>query len=414
MDAAPTLLAGCAVALGGGALIGIERERNKGAGLARGIAGVRTFTLAGASGAVTQLVDQPGLAAAGALLIAVLAAIAYYQKRDHDPGITTGIALFLTYVLGIAAPLHAQLASAGFVVTAILLASKTRLHRFATQTLTDMELKDGLLLSAAALVVYPLIPNQALAIAANANPHHLWRLIVLLMAVQAAGYVALRAMGAQYGLALAGLASGVVSSSSTFAAMGARAKAEPPLAGACAASALCSNLSSMALLIAVGMTIQPAAVQACWPVLAALVAGSTAAAAAAVMVQPAGRANSFPGGHVFSVRQALAFAALLTALTAAVSLATEWFGTAAAEVGATMAATVDMQAAGAVLFSLSAGGAIDTGALNRSLAFAITANAASKIVIAYAAGGRAYGTRAATGLLLTIAAVWIGAATRLP
>jgi len=45
-------LLGFATALGCGLLIGIERERRKGSGPARALAGVRTFTLAALTGAV--------------------------------------------------------------------------------------------------------------------------------------------------------------------------------------------------------------------------------------------------------------------------------------------------------------------------------------------------------------------------
>ncbi|WP_420474545.1 MgtC/SapB family protein [Noviherbaspirillum sp. ST9] len=409
MDNFPSLFASCAVALGGSILIGIERERHKGSGPSRGLAGVRTFALAGFGGVIASHAGQPAVTAAGALFIVLLGAIAYYRDLGDDPGITTEVALFVTYLLGIVAATNAQLSSAGFVVVACLLAGKTRLHHFATKTLTSVELRDGLLLAAAALVVYPLIPNRTISFLANANPNHLWRLIVLLMTLQAVGYVALRVMGPRYGLAIAGLASGVVSSSSTMGAMGARSKSEPQYAASYAAAALCSNLSSMALLIAVGIAIDATAVSASWPVIAGVMVGSGLAAVIAIALQPAVNAEKVSSQNVFSVRQAVGFAALLTALTAIVSLATKTFGSAAAEVGAAIAATVDMQAAGAVLFSLFAGGSVDAHALNRGLAIAITTNAISKMAIASAAGNRAYAARTSAGLALAIVVVWIAA-----
>jgi uncharacterized membrane protein YhiD involved in acid resistance len=52
MTASGAKLLGLGVALGCGLLIGIERERRKGNGPARSLAGVRTFTLASLGGAV--------------------------------------------------------------------------------------------------------------------------------------------------------------------------------------------------------------------------------------------------------------------------------------------------------------------------------------------------------------------------
>jgi uncharacterized membrane protein (DUF4010 family) len=408
MDATlhPSLMIAFAVALGGGMLIGIERERSKGSGPIRALAGVRTFALAGAGGAFAQAIGQPSLVALGAAMILTLSTVAYWRQPSEDPGVTTEIALFITYVLGVGAVEHTQLVAAAFVVVAVLLASKTRLHRFATQMLTEVEMRDGLILASAALIVTPLIPNQQLPYLANANPSHLWRLVVLLMALQAVGYVALRTVGARVGLMVAGLASGFVSSTSTMGAMGARARKQPALASGYAAGALCSNVSSMALLVPVAATIYPPILKLIWP---ALLAGMAAGLAVAVIFARKRIDASdidVRSGPVFSISQAVGFAALLTALTGAIALATDRYGMAAAEIGAALAATVEMQAAVGSLFSLAAGGRIDPGAIMTPLLIALSTNFVCKGLIAYAAGGAAYGLRTSTGLLCTIAAMW--------
>lgn len=395
-----------AVALGGSMLIGIERERSKGSGPSRSLAGVRTFALAGAGGAFAQALGEPWLVVLGAALIAILIALAYWRERSDDPGVTTEIALFITYVLGVGAVEHAQLASGAFVVVAVLLASKTRLHRFATQVLTEGEMRDGLILASAALIVAPLLPNQPLPYLANANPSHLWRLVVLLMALQAVGYVALRTTGARVGLIVAGFASGIVSSTSTMGALGARARKQPALASGYAAGALCSNISSMALLVPVALAIYPPALATIWP---ALLAGTVAALAAALLLartRMAAEAVDVRAGPVFSIGQALGFAALLTALTGAITLATERYGSAAAEVGAALAATVEMQAAVGSLFSLAAGGRLDSAGIMMPLLIALTTNFVCKGLIAFAAGGMRFGLRTSIGLLCTLAAMW--------
>lgn len=388
-------------------LIGIERERNKGTGPSRSPAGVRTFALAGAGGAIAQTIGQPLLVAAGAMLIVALIAIAYWREHSDDPGVTTEIALFLTYVLGVGAVEHPKLASAAFVVVAVLLASKTRLHTFATQVLTETEIRDGLILAAAALVVSPLIPNQQLPYLAYANPHHLWRLVVLLMALQAVGYVALRATGARVGLVVAGFAAGIISSTSAMGAMGARAKAEPALVSTYAAAALCSNIASMALLIPVALTIHPRALLSVWHVLLAGAVTGLAFAWLFARQHVDAEETDVKGHSVFSIKQAVGFAALLTMLTGAITLATERFGMAAAEIGAALAATVDMQAAIGTLFSLAAGGQLDGSTIMLPLLIAMSTNIGCKMLIAFAAGGFAYGMRTSLGLFATIAAMWV-------
>src|SRR5579864_3869386 len=97
---AEKVLLGFAAALGAGLLVGIERERRKGTGPRRALAGVRTFTLAALAGAGTQLTGHPVLVVAGAALLVLLAGIGYWRERSRDPGITTEVALFVTYVIG--------------------------------------------------------------------------------------------------------------------------------------------------------------------------------------------------------------------------------------------------------------------------------------------------------------------------
>lgn len=76
---------GLAVALGAGLLIGIERERRKGAGDDRQAAGLRSFTVVAMTGALAQWLSVPGLVVCGAGLVAVLAAAAYWKSRSSDP-----------------------------------------------------------------------------------------------------------------------------------------------------------------------------------------------------------------------------------------------------------------------------------------------------------------------------------------
>ena len=92
---------GLAVALGVGLLIGTERERRKGQGDDREVAGVRSFAVAAVGGALAQSLPVPGLVVVGALLVAMLAAIAYFKSRSKDPGLTTEMALFVTYMIGV-------------------------------------------------------------------------------------------------------------------------------------------------------------------------------------------------------------------------------------------------------------------------------------------------------------------------
>ncbi len=400
-------LLGVGVALGCGLLIGIERERRKGRGPGRALAGVRTFALAALLGAVGQALGQPALLGAGAVLVAVLAAIGYLQDRRRgttDPGVTTELALFVTFLLGVTAIDRPALAAAAAVVVAAVLAARTELHRFATDVLTADELRDALLLAGAALVVLPLVPSEPIAWLGGVDPRRLWALVVLLIALQAAGYIAVRVAGPRFGLPLSGLASGFVSSTATVAAMAARARSDPRLVSACAAAALLSSVATPVQLLLVAAAVHPPALRAIAPSLALAAVAAALFAVANLRRAPAGSAER-PRGRAFSVSAAVVLAIVLTAVTAAASLASARYGRGAAVVTAALAGFADVHAAAASVLALAAGGGLAARDVVLPILVAFTTNVVSKLVAA-SAGSRGYRIRVSAGLAASAAAVW--------
>ncbi|HJW12264.1 MAG TPA: MgtC/SapB family protein, partial [Albitalea sp.] len=166
----PAQWLGLAVALGAGLLVGLERERRKGHGATRAAAGIRSFALASASGALAQMLGMPGVVIAGALFVAALGAVSHWKSRSSDPGLTTELALFTTYLIGVQTVISPLLGAACAAALTMLLAARTRLHRFSTRVLSEQELHDGVLLAALALIVLPLAPSQPLAWLGGLNP----------------------------------------------------------------------------------------------------------------------------------------------------------------------------------------------------------------------------------------------------
>ncbi len=413
MDSAATMiiseatLLGFAAALGSGLLIGIERERRKGTGPKRALGGVRTFALTALAGAVAKGLAEPRLIAAGALLIGALAVVAYWRRRGSDPGVTTGVALLLTYLLGVMAIDQPIAAAGSAVVVTILLAGRRPLHQFSVAVLSESELRDGLTLAAAALILLPLTPDRSVPWLVGANPRRLWSLVVLFIALQATGYVALRAVGARIGLAVSGLAAGFVSSTSTIAALGARARQEPAMRTACVAGAMFSSVATVVLLMLVVLAVCPGAFSSLAPSLGLALLVIVAAAFFGLWRQR----NEVPAeptkGRAFNLLYALGFAASLTGITAGVTFASRYFGVTAAGLTAAVAGAFDVHAASASTLSLAASGAIPVADARLPVLAAFTANTGSKLVAAYVAGGRQYGTRVALGLLATLAAAWM-------
>jgi uncharacterized membrane protein (DUF4010 family) len=221
------LVLGFLVALGIGLLIGIDRERRKGEGPTRQAAGIRTFTVASLAGAVAAAAGGEMLLATVVLGVVVFASLAYWRARDSDPGLTTEAALVLVTLLGGLAMREPDFAAGLGVVVAALLTARTALHRFVRSVLTEEEIRDLLIFAGATLVVLPLLPDHPIGPYDALNLRTVWLVVILVMAVSALGYVAVRLVGPRFGLPLAGLASGFVSSSATIGAMGTRAEKEP-------------------------------------------------------------------------------------------------------------------------------------------------------------------------------------------
>jgi uncharacterized membrane protein (DUF4010 family) len=400
------MLLGLGTALGAGLLIGIERERRKGSGPQRAVAGARTFTLASLAGAMAQSMQQPWLVAIGALLILALAAISYWRDKSDDPGITTELALFVTYLLGVTAIEHPAFAAGAAVVVAGLLAARSYIHEFSIEILTGVELRDALLFAGAALVVLPLLPDHPLTWLPSINPRRLWALVVLFMALQAVGYIALRMFGPRLGLAMSGLVAGFVSSTATIAALGTRARQDPTLLLPCVSGALFSTVSTVALLAIVAVAVHS-------PVLSIIAPSILAAFTVIVIVALLSlrrtantQAADAPKGRAFNLLHAIGFALLLSVVTAGIAFINAKFGHLGIGIGAAFAGFFDVHAASASVFALAGGEKISERDVLLPMLLAFTTNTISKAVGAYIGGGLAYALRVWAGLLAALLAAW--------
>lgn len=393
-------LRGLVVALGIGLLVGVERERRKGESDGRGtVAGVRTFALIGLAGAVSERVGGVGIAIAGGF-IALAALASYRQDRARDRGLTTEVAMLVVYLLGVLAMREQAVAAGLGVAVALLLAVKSRLHRFVGTVLTEQELHDALLLAAAAAIVLPLLPDRAIDPWQVLNLHKLWLLAVIIMAINAAGHVALRAFGARTGLLLAGLAGGFASSTATIASMGARARKNPRLAMACAGAGVASNVSTVVQLALITGTLSPPLLQVLWPPIAAAGAVIVLFALGAAWATRKVDARGAPlEGRAFEPRHVLVFVAIVAVVMLASAAMLAWLGGAALEWTLAASGIADVHAAAASAAQLMAVGRIGAETAVPGIALAFAANSAMKLVMAFVTGGRAYALRLMPGIV---------------
>lgn len=405
-----TLLQGLLAALGIGLLIGLVRERRKD-DPANGpsAAGLRTHALTALLAAVAWQIDK-AVYLATFVAIAALAFAGYRRTSERDIGLTGEIALLFTAVLGALAMRSPPLAAALGVAVAVLLYAKDPLHRFTRQVISERELRDGLLLAACALIVWPLLPREAIDPWGVLKPAELWKLVVLVMAAGVAGHVAQRLVGARFGMPVAGFFAGFASSTAAVAGFGQRAKDAPKLRRYAVSAALSANLGSLLLLVGVlaagNLTLLRASA---WPLFAAALALAAIAASGlwrAPAEDPQSAAKT-PDARAFRLSHALLFAVAVAGLL----LLTAWLrgmvGDRGALLAAAIAAMAELQAAAVAVGQLAGAQALTMPEARWGIVALLATSSAAKSVLAFVSGGAAYGWRVALGLsaMTAIAAV---------
>jgi uncharacterized membrane protein (DUF4010 family) len=399
-----------AVALGTGLLIGAERERRKGDGPSRSPAGIRTFSITSLAGAVSFIVGGEVLLAIVTAGVILLTAVGYWRGHEDDPGLTTEIALILTALLGGLSMQQPGLAGGLAVTVAVLLAARSSLHRFVRSVLTEDELKDGLIFASATLIVLPLVPDRPMGPYGALNPHSIWILVILIMAISAAGYIAVRIVGARFGLPIAGLASGFISSTATIGAMGARAAKTKVVLSSAVAGAV---LSTVATIIQLALVLAATSMTTLRSLSVPLVSAGSAAVVYGTVFTV--RALQLPiegetqDGGAFSLSTALVFATTLSCILVASAALREWFGETGIVLAAALAGFVDTHSAAISVASLVASGKMSARAAIFPILAGFSTNTISKIFLAGTSGGRSFALRVIPGLIIVALMAWAGA-----
>ena len=405
-------LLGLCVALGVGLLVGAERERRKETGPTRGAAGIRTFAVCALLGAVSVILGGGFVLAATMLLVGAGVLVAYQRSQDPDPGMTTEFALLLTCLLGGLAMIDSMLAAGVGAVLALLLAVRDWLHHFVRNVLKEQELSDIILFSAMALIVLPLAPDRFMGPFDALNPRAIARLIVVVMAISALGHVAMRALGPRYGLPLAGFAAGFVSSTATVYSMGERVSRQPSVMGGAVAGATLSSIATIIQLAVVIGLIESTLLRA---LMLPLIFGGLAASLYGLVffLRAHSARSSNQGaedvGRAFKLKTAVGFAALVSLVLLVSAGLNAWLGERGMLLGAALTGLADAHATAASAASLLGADKISSVQAIASVLIGLTTNTVMKAVVAFKSGGVNYALRIVPGLILMMAAVWLGA-----
>jgi uncharacterized membrane protein (DUF4010 family) len=322
------VLGDLAVALGIGLLVGLQRESTSSS-----LAGLRTFPLVTLLGAVCALLS-PGaggwVLAAGLVAIAAATAMgnaARIRMGSPDPGITTEVALLLTYALGAYAVLgHRAVAVVLGGTVAVLLHFKAELHG-AVRRLDGGDLRAVMQFVLLALVVLPVLPNADLGPYAVFNPREMWLMAVLIVGLSLAGYIALKFFGERAGIVVGGLLGGLISSTATTVSWARLTRGRPAAARAASLVIVIASTVVYGRVLAEIATVAPSFLPVAAPPLLAL-AGAMGVSALVLWLRTRGEEPiAVDGQHPASLRTAFTFAALYVVVLLAVAAVNDRFGT---------------------------------------------------------------------------------------
>ena len=380
-----------ALSLAIGLVVGLERGwREREAEPGSRTAGLRTYMLAGllggVFGAIGRSVHLPELIGFG--FVAFVLVFAWFKraeaKADEDFSVTGTVAAMLVFALGALAVVgDAQIAAAGAIVTAAVLASREKLHGLLTE-ITWVELRSTLLLLAMALIVLPILPDRAFGPGGSLNPREVWMFSILIAALSYAGYAAMRVLGPSKGILVAGLTGGLVSSTAVAVAFARRA-ATGEDARLLASGALLAGAVSLLRVLIVSSTVQPLLFVHLAP--ACVVAAAVFAAPA--VYSTLRRHDAGTGGmtlsNPFELGPVLGFAALLAVVGYAAGWLNENLGASGLYPLAAVSGLVDVDA-----ISLSAarqsGSGLPLATASTAILIALAVNACARAAYSIAIG----------------------------
>ena len=385
-----------------GFLIGIVRERLHQPGAM--MAGVRTHTVAALMGAVAFSLGAPVFAIAVAMT-GVLIAVGYFRSYSTDPGMTGEVSLAMTVLLGGLAIKSSQLAASLGVAVAVLLFLKKPLRKFSQELLTEKELEDSLILFAAALIVLPLLPQEAIDPLGVLKPFQIWKVVVVIMCTGMIGHMAIRFKGLQWGLPIAGFLSGFISSTAVIMDLGQKAMKDPSITAIACASALLSTLASLILF---ALVLGASSIALLKAVAIPLLVGSLSLLTMAVLLfkqqtlpsedMLSGSQDAFQLKHVFIIALSIS----------SISLASAWIGSVFGQTGTLISVVIiGFAEIHAAAFSLSQLTFVqgEVTSLARWGVIAILASSVlAKSALSFQSGGKFYGLRMAGALTIFIVA----------
>ena len=347
------------ISLALGMLIGLQRERVETA-----LGGIRTFPLVTLLGTVCgQLSQLHGGWILGAGFISLTALMFLSNlprlRAGDGGGLTTEFAVLLLYALGafLVSGQHLLVVMLGGVI-ALLLHWKQPLHRFA-DSVGDADMRAIMQFVLISMVILPVLPDEPFGPYVALNAFEVWLMVVLIVGMSLAGYVAYKVLGAVGGVLLSGVLGGVISSTATSVSSARISQGAPASAALVALLIMIASTVAMArVLIEIGIVASGSFANLALP-LGGMLGAMVIIATGAYLFTRKQAAELPAQENPAQLKTALLFALIYAVIKLAVAAAKEHFGTAGLYAVGVISGLTDMDA-----ITLSTARLVDTGGVN--------------------------------------------------
>ena len=399
------------VALAAGLLIGLERgryERTEPPGISRRITGMRTFGLIGLFGAISaMLAEEVHLLFLGFGFLGFAALMTTFHvvaaEKDHDYGITTIIASFITFILGaIAMTGSIKVTAAVAVVMTIILGMKPILHKV-EETLQRVELEATLKLLLISVVVLPVLPDKGYGPWEALNPYTIWWMVVLIAGISYVGYFGIKIAGPKRGLLATGFLGGLASSTAVtlnFSRLGRKNEQLAPLVSA--SILIAAGIMYPRVLLVSSIISHEVASRMVTPLLIMTTVCFVAADLLSRYKVSKIQETEQPLRNPFELKVALQLAALLAVVMFLARGFQAWFGEAGIFMLAALSGISDVDAINLALSGMAADEEIMLDVAANAIVLATLVNTLTKGVLATVLGGKKLFLYVGSTLLFTI------------
>lgn len=373
-----------AVALGLGLLVGLQRETQPRA------AGLRTFALVTLAGAIAgQLVPAAGgtVVAVGLLAVAALAGVEHFRD-DTRSGLTTEAAMVTMYLIGVylaVGSMRIAVVLGGGV--AVLLQAKAHFRKI-MERLGDNDVRAIMQFALLSLVILPVLPDRDFGPWGVLNLFEVWLLVVLIVGINLAGYIAWKFTRDDTGALVTGLLGGVISSTATTVSYAKRAQREDQAAPLAAVVIMIATAVVLVRVLIEVAVVAPSLITSVALPLGLLLILS-AAVSFVMWWRTRGQSTQMPEQeNPTMLRAALAFGALYAVVLLAVAWTRELAGASGLYVVAAVAGLTDVDAITLSTARIASSGQISVTDLWRVIVIAFLSNLLFKAVIVAMVGSR--------------------------